>query len=747
MPQHLAARVLQSFLNRHDGSVRPHLISSSAGNRCTRISASKFQVLTAWLLYLALSLLLFGVHLIRHLSDNYMGGGTDPICHIWAIAWWPYAIIHGLNPLITHALWAPTGYNLVWATAIPGPSLLVYPITKVFGPVVSYNLLCLAAAPAAASSAFLLCRYICRRYWPALFGGYVFGFSPYILCHMLAHLVLLLVFPIPLLILLVLRRTDGELGRRTFVAVLIGILLFQFLSSTEIFATATIFGAMVFMLALALAETQSRLKLIGVAVEIASAYTLLVLLLAPYFYYVFVPGLPIPPNPAAMYSNDLLTFVLPPPVLLLGPQLIGPAAAHFFSGRTWWEQTGYFGPGLWILILLFAWTFWRTKTGKLLILSFIVIAVMSVGPKLNVGGKSLVIMPWWLFSQLPLIDEALPGRFGIYLFLIVAVGAAIYLSRIDVRPWQKILLAGLALAFIMPRPAIWQQSERVPAFLNTPGVTSFKVPAFFRCAEYKRYLDPGDNVVFLPLDGGGSNSGMLWQAQSDFYFNTTDWFGAIPPLDAPRWPIIAAFQQGFEIFDFSEQLQGFLGAHRVRAIIVDAGAAGRWPQILAKADMHGIYRGGIIFYDVAKAIPRSLHQTTAHQLAERYAAVAFATLLNGANRYVAAQLPLNRLTPGELYHLKMLELPDPTLTQLDSKWWQNLWLGSHSDLIGVGIVGNFEDLRFLIARYGPYAVHIYFPFPKPVSKRSAKGNGLLLMTFSKEGIRQAAVRTKDVEVQ
>src|SRR5579885_620000 len=123
-----------------------------------RFAGSKFEYLVAALVYLALSLIWFGRYIVGHLSDSYMGGGTDPICHIWAIAWWPYAISHWINPLITHALWAPEGYNLVWATSITGPSLVVYPITRVLGPVVSYSLLSLGAPSAAAFSAFLVCR-------------------------------------------------------------------------------------------------------------------------------------------------------------------------------------------------------------------------------------------------------------------------------------------------------------------------------------------------------------------------------------------------------------------------------------------------------------------------------------------------------------------------------------------------------------------------------------------------------------
>ncbi len=135
---------------------------------CVTGAKNAFAIAAAFILYAALSVLFFGMPIIGHLPEVYIGGGTDPICHIWAIAWWPYAIVHRINPLITHTLWAPEGYNLVWGTDIPGPSLLIYPVTRLFGPVVSYNILCLLAPPASAVSGFLLCRYVSGRFWPAL---------------------------------------------------------------------------------------------------------------------------------------------------------------------------------------------------------------------------------------------------------------------------------------------------------------------------------------------------------------------------------------------------------------------------------------------------------------------------------------------------------------------------------------------------------------------------------------------------
>ena len=70
-------------------------------------------------------------------------------------------------------------------------------MTLLFGPIVSYNLLMLASPVLAAFFAFLLCRYITRSFAASLVGGYLFGFSAYMLGQLLGHLHLVLIFPIP----------------------------------------------------------------------------------------------------------------------------------------------------------------------------------------------------------------------------------------------------------------------------------------------------------------------------------------------------------------------------------------------------------------------------------------------------------------------------------------------------------------------------------------------------------------------
>jgi len=214
----------------------------------------------------------------------------------------------------------------------------------------------------------------------------------------------LFIFPVPLVSYLALLRLNATISPRGFVVLLAGILLFLFLSSTEIFATTTVFGALTIAISYLIFERETRHRLRAVVKETACVYALLAALLAPFLYYVFAQGLPRPFNDAAVFSNNLLAFAVPPPIIFLGGYVFGSLFHHFLETIPWWEQAAYLGPGLWLTIFLFAWSYWRTRVGKLLVFSLALIAVASLGPTLNFANRALVPMPWWLFNKLPLID-------------------------------------------------------------------------------------------------------------------------------------------------------------------------------------------------------------------------------------------------------------------------------------------------------------------------------------------------------
>src|SRR5207253_6625669 len=126
--------------------------------------------------YVAVSFAYFGARLLPHPGNAYVGDQVDPQIFIWAFAWWPHAILHGIDPVVTHAIWAPVGVNLAWATSVPGLALPLAPVTLLFGPVLAYDTAAVLLPALAAWTAFLLCRHVTRATLPSIGGGYLFGF-------------------------------------------------------------------------------------------------------------------------------------------------------------------------------------------------------------------------------------------------------------------------------------------------------------------------------------------------------------------------------------------------------------------------------------------------------------------------------------------------------------------------------------------------------------------------------------------
>lgn len=184
------------------------------------MSSARLQIAnpTALVLYALISVVLFGLPVIGRPATAQVGFLRDPSVMMWSMVWWPHAIAHRVNPFITHAIWAPPGYNLTWATSIPAPALLFAPVTVTFGPVISYNLAALLAPAASGWAAFLLCRHLTRNLGGAFIGGLIYGFSPYEVGHVLGgHLSLTFILIPPFCILTVLLLIEDAITRRSFV--------------------------------------------------------------------------------------------------------------------------------------------------------------------------------------------------------------------------------------------------------------------------------------------------------------------------------------------------------------------------------------------------------------------------------------------------------------------------------------------------------------------------------------------------
>ena len=317
-------------------------------------------------LYTAIAVAYLGLHVIPHLGSVCvcMPLGSDPSIFMWSLAWWPHAILHGQNPFLTHAVFAPDRVDIGGATTVPGAALALAPITLLFGPVVSYNLLMLASPVLAAFFAFLLCRYITRSFAGSLVGGYIFGFSAYMFGQLLGHLHLVLIFPIPAAVHLTLRLIDRRIGERRYIALmalsLVGLMLF----STELTLMFVLLGAVALVAAFVLAPA-ARETLIAVLKPILLAGAVAAVVTSPVIYYAMKGNVTAGTQGIGdLFGGDALGFLVPTIIIRLGRKLLRAVSAGFTGGDA--SESGiYIGLLLALIVARYAITRWpRPRPGS-----------------------------------------------------------------------------------------------------------------------------------------------------------------------------------------------------------------------------------------------------------------------------------------------------------------------------------------------------------------------------------------------
>jgi hypothetical protein len=534
--------------------------------------------------YLLASLLWFGRPLLNDLDGSVIGaGGIEQSLHIWSLKWWVHAVSVGANPFDADVIYAPDGFNLAWAAAIPGPSALAAPITALFGPVISYNVWAILAPALGAWGAYLLCNQVTRHFWASLAGGYIFGFSSYVLAATTSHLNLtLVVVALPLAVYLFLRHLEGSLPGARFVLLMAGVLVFQFLTFTETFATMT--GLAVVALGLAwLFFPERRPALLGTVRLTAVAYALALLVLAPYLYYAFSdPGELAKVNRPEDYPTDPLNLVVPTPLTALGGDSLSSLSERYPGNAA--EQYAYVGLPL---LVIMGWLLFdprRTRVAALTLSVAAAAVVASLGTELHLGGSGTGIpMPWWPLAHAPLFKFAIPSRVMVYAWLAIAVAVALWLAsaRGSVYRWALALLAGASLA---PNLGGSFPGGQIPLWH-----ADLFTPPFFERRSYERFVDPGETMLVFPT--GPSGLSMLWQAEADMDFDMAG--GYISSTTAPGyrcWPIDLYLQFGIEVPNASRELLAFLHAKRTAIAVAPLNALA--PAALQKPDPLGSLLGG-----------------------------------------------------------------------------------------------------------------------------------------------------------
>jgi hypothetical protein len=716
----------------------------------------------AFLSYLALSILIFGRGVLVHPASAYIGRGPDPQLYIWFQAWWAYAISHHLNPFLTTAIWAPSGVNLAWATDFPLATYLLYPVTRLYGPIVPCNVLHLLAPPLAGWSTFVLCRSLVHRFWPAWIGGCIFAFSPYMLTGMVDGVFLMLVFPLTLGVWATLRRLMGQLKAQRFVVILAALLVVQFLVSPEIYASAAFLGTIALALAFRMAGAEEREPLLSVGMWIILAYAISAVLLLPYLYYMFAFG-----APSGVFfspwrtSIDLFNFFVPTINNQLGKLPIFGAIAHQFLNELS-ESGGYLGLPLIAVIAMFARERWHDRNGRFMVYMLACACVLAMGPLLEIAGYRLLPLPAAALAIVPIIDKAMPARFMMYAYLAAAVMVAMWLTEEDGERKLRWALGLAIIPFMLPNLST--------SFWTTPA----EIPPFFSGGLYRQYLTQGQTVMILPY--GLFGEGMLWQAATNMYFQAAGGWGFEPPIPEEHsgWPIMSGLYNIAGVPDAGNQLKAYLANHGVSTVILGprtqylvlrlgsqrtAATWLRWPtldrersatdRLLASLNTPPLEVGGVTLYRIPPQVLAPYRQSTALEMQRRAASARFDALLLGAERYLSQGRNPADLTPQVVQALDLVPLewfggePFPNHDHVGNPIFhlESILRPTKNNSIEVGLEGSYAALEPIIDRYGTQASAIYFPYPSrltPPKARLSNDAAMMVMEFDHPGLARAA---------
>lgn len=559
------------------------------------LSLPRVQTLLPLVVYAVFTIVWIGRGVVAHPTTQVLGSADrDKVLIIWGLLWWPHAIVHGHDPFVANVVWAPHGVDLAWVTTAPALSLLLSPVTATLGAIFSYNLAALAAAPLAAWTMFLLARRLTRNATASAVAGFLFGFSPYVIGQATNHLHLAFVCLVPLAGYLAVRFFEGDLGGRRYTVLLAIVLVLQFGISNEIFATATLFAVVAFILAWFMLDARPRL--VALARHTALAYVATGVVVSPYLYHAFGSSHAyVRPN-ANAHVLDFANPLCPTRATWLSPPGCRAVARHFTSSVV--ELGGYLGLPLLLIVLL---ALVLTKSGparrKIWLLFFAALAaeILALGPEMRVAGHKIGPGVWRLFQHLPAIGEAMSVRLAMYGILFLALLVAIWLAQPGRRMWE-LVLTGIAVLSFFPTPssAFW--------------ASHIQQPLFFATKAYRQYIQPGDTALVFPYTPRDSWS-MYWQGETGFRFKMIGghtgqvvipfeckWAGDYESIAGGKPPGGAA---GF---------RRFLLAHSVD-VVIEAKLTTPWESKLIAAalpDVRPVHVGGVTVYRLRPGLPQAL---------------------------------------------------------------------------------------------------------------------------------------------
>ena len=454
--------------------------------------------------------------------EQFAGVGDNELFS-WFLRYAATAVAHGHLPaLVTIAMNAPQGVNLMWNTSFLLPGVLLTPVTLLAGPQVSLTLALTLGFAGSAASLFWVLRRWGASLGAAALGGAVYGFSPALVNAGFAHYHLQFAVLPPLIIDAVARLSTGR-GRSVRTGLWLGLLCAAQVFIGEEILVYTVIASLILVVALALSRPSEVPRRARAALPGLAAAVVVLLVVDGYALWVqFFGPLAEQSKLRASATGHPAWFVTPSATLLFHTSASAAATPRVLPGTA--EDLIYLGWPLIVVLLIAAAVFWRDVRVRAAAVTWAVLEMFTLGgARLHIGHVTWPgrLLPWHWLQGLPGLAQVLPWRFSILADGAAAAALAFALDRAlgavpraegepgrsgwpGARRWARDALGTVAVLVVLPLiPLPYQVASLTP------------VPVGWQATSAMLRLPPDAPVLALPFPGSGlPDQVMRWQANT-----------------------------------------------------------------------------------------------------------------------------------------------------------------------------------------------------------------------------------------
>jgi hypothetical protein len=443
-----------------------------------------------------------------------VGDPNDVDLFAWFMRYSASAVEHGHLPaLISTAMNAPIGVNMMWNTSFLLPGVVLSPVTLLFGPQVSLTLVLTLGFAGSAASLFWVLRRWGASVGAAALAGAVYGFSPALVVSGTGHYHLQFAVLPPLIIDMALRIVTGR-AHRYRTGIWLGLACAAQVFIGEELLVDTVVATVILVVLVAICRPRAVPERIRGSVPGLAIAAVVFLVLDGYALWEQFKG-PFAEHSTLQGSDvgNLAWFVVPSNSVLFHTHGSEAEALKILTLPA--EYVSYIGWPLIVVVVVAAIAFWRDLRVRIAALAWLILELCALG-----GGSPHVfgfrwpgrLLPYHWIEGLPGLAQVLPWRFSLLadgaaaVVLAIALDLALAAARRpegQERTWLRPAFVTVAVLAVLPL---------VPTPYQVTGLA--KVPAGWQATFTDLNLPQNAPVLALPFPYGHQTDVMRWQADT-----------------------------------------------------------------------------------------------------------------------------------------------------------------------------------------------------------------------------------------